>query len=254
MPSLQKFAVALTYPPAFTLALLVLALALLLLRRRWAGMAVAVLALAWSGFLSIPTASDWVRGRLERHYPIVDETHLPQGDAIVVLGGGSRYRWMNRPNVTADDLENSRLAAGARAWLAGRAPVVVLSGGGDNGGDLDASEARRMAHAISRLGVPESALLLEDRSRNTRDNARFTALLADEHGFHRILLVTSSLHMTRAVMQFRNEGVDVIPVPVPENAHRDRWTQRWIPSRSALWRSGRAIKEFAGILMVRLQN
>lgn len=254
MQSLQKFAVVLTYPPALTLVLLFVATALLLLRQHRTGMVIAVLAMAWSGLLSIPVASDWVRGRLEHRYRVVDERELPQADAIVVLGGGSSYRWINRPNVSADDLESSRLAAGARAWLAGRAPVVILSGGGDNGGERDATEARRMAHAIGRLGVPESALLLEDQSRNTRDNARYTAALADEHGFHRVLLVTSSLHMPRAVLQFSNANVDVIPVPVPERARRDRWTQRWIPSRSALWRSGRAIKEFGAIVMARLQN
>lgn len=254
MQSLQKLAVVLTYPPALTLLLLFVATALLLLRQHRTGLVVAVLAMAWSGLLSIPVASDWVRGRLEQRYPVVDESDLPRADAIVVLGGGSSYRWINRPNVTADDLESSRLAAGARAWLAGRAPVVILSGGGDNGGESDATEARRMAHAIGRLGVPESVLLLEDRSRNTRDNARYTAALADQHGFRRVLLVTSSLHMPRAVLQFNNENVDVIPVPVPERARRDRWSQRWIPSRSALWRSGRAIKEFGAIVMARLQN
>lgn len=254
MQSLQKLAVALTYPPALSLVLLFLAVALLLLRQRKVGLVVAAFGVAWSGFLSVPLASDWVRGRLEQRYPVIDEAQLPQADAIVVLGGGSRYRWLDRPNITAEDLESSRLAAGARAWLAGRAPVVVLSGGGDDGGDVDASEAHRMARAITRLGVPEDALLLEYRSRNTRDNARYTAELADEHGLHRVLLVTSSLHMPRAVLQFRDEGVNVIPVPVPERARRDRWTQRWIPSRSALWRSGRAIKEFAGIVMARLQN
>lgn len=254
MQSLQKIAVVLTYPPALTLVLLLVALLLALLRWRRAGMALAVVALAWSAILSIPLASDMVRGLLEDRYPTVDEEHLPAADAIVVLGGGMGYRWLNRPGVTAEDLGSSRLAAGARAWLAGRAPTIVLSGGGDNGGDEDASEARRMAHAIQRLGVPSSALLLETRSRNTRDNARYTAALAEQHGFHRVLLVTSSLHMPRAVLQFRNEGVDVIPVPVPEGARRETFRQQWVPSHRALWRSGRAIKEFGAIVMARLQN
>ncbi|HEY0505377.1 MAG TPA: YdcF family protein [Lysobacter sp.] len=254
MQSLQKFAVALTYPPAFTLVLLFVALLLLLARQRRTGVALAFVAVAWSALLSVPMASDWVRGRLEARYPVVDEATLPRVDAIVVLGGATRFRWLKRENVTAYDLESSRLAAGARAWLAGRAPVVVLSGGGDNGGDPDATEARLMANAIQRLGVPESALVLETRSLNTRDNARYTAALADRHGYHRVLLVTSSLHMPRAALQFRNEGVDVIPVPVPERARRDTWRQRWFPSRSALWRSGRAIKEYAALLMAHLQN
>ncbi len=254
MQSLLKLAVALTYPPALTLLMLGVAVALLLFRRTRLGIGMAVLAVAWSGLLAVPTVSDWVRDRIERHYPPVDESTLPSADAIVVLGGAMHFYWLEREHVTPYELENSRLAAGARAWLAHKAPVIVLSGGGDNGGNPKNSEARLMANAIQRLGVPADALMLEPESRNTRDNARFTAALADQHGFDRILLVTSSLHMPRAVIEFRKAGVDVVPVPVPERANRDSWKQRWIPSRRALWRSGRAIKEVGAIVMARIQN
>ena len=254
MQALQSLLVALTYPPALTAALLIAAALMALIRWQRVAVATAVLAFAWSGVLAIPSVSDWVRGRIERQYPPVDEATLPQADAIVVLGGATHFYWLERQNVTAYGLENSRLAAGARAWLAGKAPVVVLSGGGDNGGNEAASEARIMEHAIQRLGVPRKALLLETKSRNTRDNARYTAELADQHGFHRILLVTSSLHMPRAVIEFRRAGVDITPVPVPESGKRERWTQRWVPSRRALWRSGRAIKEMGAIVMARLRN
>lgn len=254
MQSLLKLAVALTYPPTLTLLLLGVAVMLLLLRRARMGVAVAVLGVAWSGLLSIPTVSDWVRDRIERQNPPVDEATLPAGDAIVVLGGAMHFYWIEREHVTPYELENSRLAAGARAWLARRAPVIVLSGGGDNGGNPESSEARLMANAIQRLGVPADALMLEPESHNTRDNARYTAALARKHGFGRILLVTSQLHMPRALIEFRKAGVDVVPVPVPERAHRNTWVQRWVPSRRALWRSGRAIKECAAIIMARLQN
>jgi uncharacterized SAM-binding protein YcdF (DUF218 family) len=253
MQSLHSLLVALTYPPALTAALLVAAALLALTRWRRLALATAVLAIAWSGLLAIPSISDWVRGRIEQQYPPVDETTLPQGDAIVVLGGASHFYWMERKNVSPYELENSRLAAGARAWLAGKAPVVVLSGGGDNGGNEAASEARLMANAIQRLGVPQDVLLLETRSRNTRDNARYTAELAQQHGFDRILLVTSSLHMPRAVLEFAKENVHVVPVPVPENGHREGW-RRWVPSRRALWRSGRAIKEMGAMVMARIRN
>src|SRR5688572_15460123 len=174
--SLQKLIVALTYPPALSLCLIVLALGMLLLRHRRGALVAFAVAMAWSALWSIPMASDWLRGRVEQRYPPVAEASLPRADAIVVLGGGMRYGWLDRPDVRAEDLENSRLAAGARAWLAHRAPIVILSGGGENGGEgSDGSEARMMANAIERLGVPSSALVLEERSHNTRDNARYTA-------------------------------------------------------------------------------
>ncbi|HEY5802777.1 MAG TPA: YdcF family protein [Lysobacter sp.] len=255
LQSLQKVFVGLTYPPALSLCLIVIAVGLLILHRRAGAATIFVAAIAWSALWSVPMASDWLRARLEQRYPPVDEATLPRADAIVVLGGGMRYGWLDRPDVRAEDLENSRLAAGARAWLAGRAPVVILSGGGENGGDgSEGSEARMMATAITRLGVPASALLLEERSHNTRDNARFTATILRGRNARGVLLVTSSLHMPRAIAQFRGEDIDVIAVPVPERARRVSWKQRWFPSRSALWRSGRAFKEMGGLLMVRIQN
>lgn len=250
MASLLKLAVSLTYPPTLSLCLTLLAIPVLLRRRR-AGVALMLVAVGWSALWSIPLASDWLRGRLEERYPVVEEeTRLPQADAIVVLGGGSHYGWLRRSNVSAADLESSRLAAGARAWLAGRAPRIILSGGGDGG----SSEARMMARAIARLGVPPAALMLEERSRNTRDNARYTAALAQQHRMRRVLLVTSSLHMPRAIAEFRAAGIDAVAVSVPEHAARSNWRERWLPSYSALWRSGRAFKEYGGLLMMRLQG
>ena len=250
MHALQKFLVSLTYPLTLTLWLLPIAAALLLLRRRRAGLAVLAAAGLWSLLWSIPSASDWLRGGLEHRYAPVAEARLPKADAIVVLGGGNRYGWLDRPHVRPEDLESSRLAAGARAWLAQRAPIVVLSGGGEPGD----TEAQAMAAAIGRLGVPSSALLLEEHSRNTRDNAFYTAALADARGIRRVLLVTSSLHMPRALLQFRNAGIDTVPVPVPEKANRAHWRDRWLPSRSALWRSGRALKEYAALAVAHLRS
>jgi uncharacterized SAM-binding protein YcdF (DUF218 family) len=111
-----------------------------------------------------------------------------------------------------------------------------------------------MAKAMARFGIPASALLLEERSRDTRDNAAFTAVLAKEHGMKRVLLVTSALHMPRASLLFRNAGVDVVPVSVPEPESTRLGWQQWLPSRSALWRSGRALQEYAGLLDARLDD
>ena len=243
--------VALTYPPTLSACVLGLAVLAWLLHWRRTAVAVAGCAVAWSALWSVPLASDWLRHTLASRTPAVAEAALPEADAIVVLGGG-QYAWLRRRDVDPYLLERSRLAAGARAWLEGRAPLVVLSGGRSGGHGL--TEAGRMAEAIVRLGVPRSALLLEQRSRDTAGNAKFTAQLAREHGVRRILLVTSAVHMPRAELLFRNAGLQVVPVPVPEGAPRLTWRERWLPSPGALWRSGRALKEYAGLLSVRLRS
>ena len=52
------------------------------------------------------------------------------------------------------------------------------------------------------LGVPDSAMLLETRSRNTRQNAEYSSQLLRAHKLHHVLLVTSALHMHRALGEF----------------------------------------------------
>jgi len=194
---------------------------------------------------SVPRNAEWLRESLEARHAMTAPDAYPTADAIVVLGGGW-YGWVKRPDVDVDDLKYSRLAEGVRLYEAGRAPRVILSGGGDG----KRSEAETMARGADRLGIPASALLLEERSTDTEGNAQYTARLAQANGVRSILLVTSAMHMPRASRLFRNAGLSVVEAPVPEppSVRGDRWSDRWIPSPRALWRSGRALKEYAGLL------
>lgn len=248
---LASIASALSYPPYASIALATCGAIAILLHFRRTGISMCVLALLWTLLWSVPAASDGLRNSLEDQHGAVPEESLPVADAIVVLGGATRYWWLQRENVDPWELGSSRLAAGARAWLSDRAPIVILTGGR---GGRDASEAARMKTAIQRLGVPASALVLEERSRNTEDNAINTARLAHQLGVRRILLVTSALHMPRAIVLFRRQGLEVTPVPVPEKGHRETWNDRWLPSPRALWRSGRALKEYVALFALHVET
>lgn len=248
---LAGIASALSYPLYASLALAVFGAMAVLLRFRRTAAGLFALALLWTLLWSIPTASDGLRSSLEDQHVAIPEEALPSVDAIVVLGGATRYWWLEREEVDPWELRGSRLAAGARAWLSDRAPIVILTGGR---GGRDASEAARMKTAMQRLGVPASVLVLEERSRNTEDNAINTARLARQLGVRRILLVTSALHMPRARLLFQRQGFEVTPVPVPENGHRETWSDRWLPSPRALWRSGRALKEYVALFALHLKT
>ncbi len=63
------------------------------------------------------------------------------------------------------------------------------------------------------LGVPASAMLLEDRRLTTGENARLTAALLRPQGVDTVILVTSALHMRRARAEFELAGLKVIPAP-----------------------------------------
>jgi uncharacterized SAM-binding protein YcdF (DUF218 family) len=139
---------------------------------------------------------------------------------------------------------------GAQLYRAGRAPVLILSGGNSEWSGADQTEADAMRIFVEDLGVPATAILLEDKSRNTREDAQFTKELMADHGFSKILLVTSALHMPRALTLFEGPGITVIPAVTDFDAipPRNEW-QAWLPDIEALDRSSRALKEYLGMAL-----
>ncbi len=67
-----------------------------------------------------------------------------------------------------------RVWLAARLYKAGKAPLVLVSGGGDRA-VYATSEAQAMRELLLDMGVPDAALVLEEDSRNTRENAVFSA-------------------------------------------------------------------------------
>lgn len=228
-------------------ALVLGALALLLAwrgRARWA-VGFGVLACSWLLLWSVPVVSHGLRSWLESAHQPVPMAALPMAQAIVVLGGAVR------PPEQADGFPDLSEAAdrvwhAARLYHAGKAPLLVLSGGSDPTVSAT-SEAAAMRVLLRELGVPDEALLLEEASRNTRQNARFSAELLRARGIERILLVTSALHMARARLAFERAGLEVIPAPTDFDVMvQPAGVLRVLPDAEALQGSGRAIKEMVG--------
>lgn len=98
-----------------------------------------------------------------------------------------------------------RLDRGISLFLAGAAPLMLLSGGGT--GPVPESEAmRRMALA---RGVPDAALLVESGSHDTAENAWEVARLLRPRGGRRVLLVSDRAHLPRAALLFHLAGLCV---------------------------------------------
>jgi uncharacterized SAM-binding protein YcdF (DUF218 family) len=104
-----------------------------------------------------------------------------------------------------------------------------------------------MRTVLQDFGVPPSATLLEEASRNTRENATMTAALLRQRGIDRILLVTSALHMERARRHFVAEGLSVEPAPTDFEAVPEvEGVLRFLPDAESLLGSARAFKELVG--------
>ncbi|ALN85911.1 hypothetical protein LC55x_2646 [Lysobacter capsici] len=223
-------------------AVCVLALGAVVWRwRRRLGMGLIATGLGWGLLWSLPVASEALRESLIRQRPSLPQS--PRADAIVVLGGAiGPVRYFDQGDADAPALAGNRVALAARVWREQCATSILLSGGAA-ARTRGVAEARIMAAALRKLGVPERAMVLEDRSTSTRDNARDSAAIARQRGWRRVVLITSSLHLPRAARRFEREGLQVLPMAPPEP--RIATGPAWRPSLRAARRSGDTLKEYA---------
>ena len=222
-----------------------LAMLLWALGRKRSGAWLAGAGSVWLFVWSTPLASHWLCAQLEAPYPALELRAIPPAEAAVVLGGAVRAASAGRPFV---DLSAStdRVWHAARLYHAGKAPLLVLSGGDDRA-TSEMSEAHAMGKFLAELGVPTQALLLEENSRNTAENAAFSARLLQQKGIQRVLLITSAMHMPRALAHFQAQGLEFVPVAIDQTGPMSqRGVLAWLPDAGALERSSRAMKEYVG--------
>ena len=112
-------------------------------------------------------------------------------DAIVVAG--CRVLPSGRPSLSL----LRRTVKAVELWKRGLAPVIVLTGGV---GEHPPAEAIAAAQVARSLGVPDSALVVEDRSRSTLENARFAH---ERLAANRVIVVTDAYHVLRCEWFFR---------------------------------------------------
>ena len=112
-------------------------------------------------------------------------------------------------------------------------------------GPMDGIEGTKwlMKEVLAVMGVPTRAMLLENNSRNTNDNALYTAVVLNNRQIQRILLVTSAFHMRRAVPLFERQGFEVIPAPTDyQRLVGSPVLPGWLPSVGNLDRTTLAIR------------
>ncbi len=98
----------------------------------------------------------------------------------------------------------ARVEHAARMYLRGDLKLLVPTGGL---GEHAPREAALMADILRREGVPEEAVLLEDKATSTWDSASRLAGIVRERGPEGVLVVTDPLHCVRSVWAFREFGI-----------------------------------------------
>ena len=220
----------------------------LILRRRWlTGFAFILL---W-GFSMHPIAT-WLVSGLERRYPALEVQDCPKADAVVVLSGmllestTSATEW----NDAVDRFERA-----VELVARDRAPKLLFTRGmpwPDVGRE---SEGERLAREALKHGIPaEKIELTDDPVFETSAEVRSIRRTMEKRGWHRIILVTSAMHMPRAMWLIGKERIDAIPFPADFEAEMQRPLefQSFLPQARYLERSERAIREWIGLTYYRV--
>lgn len=236
----------------FILAVAIGLLTLAATRRRKLGAWLAgfgVVGLIAGGFLPLGHA---VLLPLEERFPAFEDDGVPVV-GIIVLGGAIEADASDRRGqVIANEAAERPLYF---ADLARRYPRarLVFTGGSGSLRDEPVAEADIVSRYADTLGLPRSRMILENRSRNTHENARFSADLAQPKIEERWLLVTSAWHMPRSIGCFRQAGFSITAFPVDYRTRGWRDLARVNSFASdGLFQLDLAAKEWVGLLAYKL--
>lgn len=226
--------------------------------QRWLkGVTLAVLILTTLVSLPIVTRllSRWYEVPLSQMSPVM--TGAPYS-AILVLGG-TVDPVASRPDLVEGNGSFERLTAAANLYRAGAAPFIIVSGGSGSITFPDQREAPYMAELLILMGVPRSAIITENNSRNTHENILYSKqILKDLHlsantpgslpsAEAPVLLVSSAWHLPRALAICRKQGLAVRPFSVDSQAEPLLLPADLFPDAWALHRFTRLFREWIGL-------
>ena len=108
-----------------------------------------------------------------------------------------------------------------------------------------------MSSLLQEWGLPASTILTEEKSVNTHQNATMSFEVLSARKIRRIILVTSAIHMPRAVATFRKAGFEVIPAPADFYTGWGEDYTHWIPDAGSLTGTELALHEWVGLWVYR---
>lgn len=249
---MESFLYSLLFPANILILFATMATIFWLMRWRKLALFALITGLSWVFLWSLPVTTLIAGGYLEQRYPQRPAHEYPRVDAIVVLGGhiqGNRHNWFEEFDRS---LVVSRESIAADLYKAQRADLILLSGGALKG---SVSDTASMSRSLQMMGIPAESILQETQSQNTLENARLTDQTLRNLERQQILLVTSALHMPRAMTAFEGRPMIVTPASLPPQI---KWppsnqTPVWIPNLHTLLASQSIIKEYVGLILYWVQ-
>jgi uncharacterized SAM-binding protein YcdF (DUF218 family) len=175
-------------------------------------------------------------------------------DAAIVLTG------VTEPNRSPHDRVHyqegaERILDAVQLYKMGKVKKIIISGGSGAIKNVARTEAESLQQTALFAGVPQQDILLEQRSKNTRENAQFTKELLGQHPeVQKLLLITSAFHMRRAEGCFEKVGLtfDTFPADFQTHDRSFHLDDLLIPTAEALRDWTRIIHEWVGVITYKL--
>lgn len=239
---------ALALPPV-SLLLMIFAGLLLSLRYRRLGWSISLLATVAVLTLALPVTGALLLASLSADLPrVASPAHLPT--AVVILSAEARAVNAARTRFEPGPLTWERILAGAQVARTARLPILVAGGPiTPNGPTL----AGVMATSLT-LILNTPPRWQEEQSRDTWDNARYSAEILKANGVSAIYLVSHGWHLRRATIAFQHFGIRVTAVPVRPDPWPDFRLEDFIPSLSGWTASFYGLHEWIGGLYYQLRQ
>ncbi|WP_192820476.1 YdcF family protein [Rufibacter sp. LB8] len=175
-------------------------------------------------------------------------------DAAIVLTGVTRHE--KSPHDRTHYSEGSeRILDAIQLYKLGKIKKIIITGGSGSLVSVANTEAQDLRQTALYAGVPTADILLEEKSRNTRENAQFTKELLQAHPeLKKLLLITSAFHMRRAQGCFTKANVafDAFPADFQTQDRRYTLDDVLIPNVDALKNWSKILHEWLGFVTYKL--
>lgn len=198
-------------------------------------------------FMSTGIMTIMIVGPLDQLYPVYTLVENRPVKFVVVLSGGARYKDGIPLNTNSDHATLSRLMEGVRVYKCNPGSKIILTG---------RSISQRIPFSVVEacllvgLGIPKEDIILDTESLDTAEEALNVKKITGNEPF---VLVTSSLHMTRALKLFQKQGMGPILAPtdfviVPSYLS----VSDFIPNTGSLRSIDKTFHEYLGIFWAKI--
>lgn len=241
----KKIVAPFLLPPGIFILLLVFSAVWFFIKKNWrAGLINLMIGVFIWGASIFPVANAILKGIEDGS----EVSGIPNGDVIILLGGGV-YGDLQDISGIGIPTEHMivRITTAVRLQKRLDVPIIVSGGSVFKGKKAEAPIVKRF---IADLGVPANKVIIEDKSRDTMENAKYTAEICRKFGYKKPILVTSSNHMKRSIESFEKVGLRVRPFSlsfIPKKTGHYGW-EDYMPNAFALKGVSFGLHEHMGLL------